>query len=521
MQRVTVLCRVKPTQLPLVCVAAFKTKVAVSAKEVEPTTLRNALKNTEEGLSMFEFDQVFCEETQEEIYCKSFKGLAEGLFAGVSACVLAFGPSRCAKSFTLRGKTEGNRGLLIRAAGELLSSLQSKPTDFELRASAYAVHNDTVHDLSKLHSVAVQELPDTSILQGLSEQQILEVADLTDLLKRAIKVRKVLSIDAHFKDKLHQVVSLQLYRAGQSLAKVDFVELAGSENASPDQRVLKANRVTDEEKRSIAKSFNALTAILSRGEAVWSEAKLTQCLKSTLKGVHVWLVVCVSPDKSLYKHSLAALRFASKLRDSKVDDRVHFEQQVLGDLRQLRQDLNDPVLEGFDSALNWITIKETQMRRVQYSLSSIAAQGAIHLNLSECFVEVDIMKKQLLKLKQTYSLDFTQRPDIMVDTAYTQRPMDRHKALENELERAHRQVSELSSRLEQTERASAKQMNTLQDGSLKYRELVNRLDNSVQQVAMASRREADLETQLKELERQLSLERVEHRRQLQALQGAL
>lgn len=535
MQRtsVSVICRVKPSQHPLVCIAEVQGKLGVTSKAMEATALKNATKRGDEGVSIFEFDQIFTEISQEELYWKSIRGLSEGLFAGVSACVLAFGPSKSGKSYTLRGKADDQRGLVMRTAGEVLAALQGKPPGYEFKASVYAVHNETVHDLVKMDTVAVQELTQTSVLQGLSEQVVTEIVDLSALLERAIKVRKVLTNDAHFKDKIHQVVTLQLCRSGQTLAKADFVELAGCENASPDQKVLKANRVTDEEKRSIAKAFNALTIILSKGEAVWAEAKLAQCLKSTLNSsrVNVWLVVCVNSEKLVYKHSLAALRFAAKLRESKVDDRALFEEQVVADLRQLRQDLSDPALEGFDNAMNWIAVKETQLRRVQYSLSSISAQGAVIINLSECAVEVDILRKQLAKLRQTTtnprSFDSTQkhRPEIMVDQAYTQRATepDRIKTemLEIELAKAQRQISELSNKFEQVDKASAKQMHTLQDGNLKYRELANRYDNSNLQLAQASKREADLETQLRELERQLNLERSEHRKQLQALQGAL
>mmetsp|Transcript_19823 Transcript_19823/g.36629 ORF Transcript_19823/g.36629 Transcript_19823/m.36629 type:complete len:632 (+) Transcript_19823:96-1991(+) len=531
---VTVVCRIKPTQHAHICVAAYKGKVGIISKAVEAAAIKNALKRGEEGVSTFQFDNIFTEEFQEEIYIKTIRGLTEGLFSGVNACVLAFGPSKAGKSYTLRGKAEDQRGLIMRTAGEILSSMQSKPSGYELRASAYAVHNETVHDLVKMDPITVQELQQGSVLQGLSEQQVSDVIELSAMLERAIKVRKVLSTDAHFKDKIHQVLSLQLYANGQLMAKADFIELAGCENASPDQKALKANKVTEEEKRSIAKAFNALTAILGRGEAVWSESKLMQCIKSTLASnrVNVWFIVCVSPEKLVYKHSLAALRYAAKLRDSKVDDRAHFEEQVIADLRQLRQDLSEPALDGFDNALNWIAVKETQLRRIQYSLSTIAAQGAVHINLNECTVEVDIMKKQIAKLKQatavsTRSLEVTQkhRPEIMIDQAYSDRgaTTERNKTemVELELAKANRQILELTNKLDNVERASVKQIHTLQDGSLKYRELVNRLDHSNQQLSLASKREAELESQLHEMERRLTIERNEHRKQLQALQGAL
>jgi len=66
---------------------------------------------------------------------------------------------------------------------------------------------------------------------------------------------------------------------------------------------------------------------------------------------------------------------------------------------QLRQVFSEPVLDGFDNALNWKAIKETQLRRIQYSLITIAAQGVEHINLNEYTVEVGIMKKQIAKLK--------------------------------------------------------------------------------------------------------------------------
>jgi hypothetical protein len=97
------------------------------------------------------------------------------------------------------------------------------------------------------------------------------------------------------------------------------VELAGSE-----QSVSSDQMIRDTSLRQFAtRSFNCLSAYLlkiSTGKKVTEEdCSLTHCLKKTLTSQsNVLLVACVPPGANLFEHTLPAVKFCSRIRESIV-----------------------------------------------------------------------------------------------------------------------------------------------------------------------------------------------------------
>ncbi len=81
----------------------------------------------------FVFDHVFNEShKQERFYTSTVKPLVKSFIEGENACVLLFGPTQGGKTYTLKGKTGVERGILPRAAEDIFTIIRNQaPEDFE------------------------------------------------------------------------------------------------------------------------------------------------------------------------------------------------------------------------------------------------------------------------------------------------------------------------------------------------------------------------------------------------------
>lgn len=82
--------------------------------------------------------------------------------------------------------------------------------------------------------------------------------------------------------KTHYIYVLTYYSNRNKMGTISYVELAGSENASTDHNIITTNDLSQNEKKNIARSFNALSVVLTDKIAIWEESVLLQCLRPFL-----------------------------------------------------------------------------------------------------------------------------------------------------------------------------------------------------------------------------------------------
>lgn len=204
--------------------------------------------------------------------------------------------------------------------------------------SVYNIYQDIVTDLLSMNGRGLP-IEEGNIL-GLTEQPITRIADVHTHLQYSLQVRKNLAKpDKNIKIKSHMVVVFKLYQAGVFLSQLGFVELAGSENASTDKVVFRINSLTQDEKKNIARSFNALSAMLTSNQPVWNECVLASCLKNLID-IHdpinpcsVTVICNVLPNNNFYKHTVASLKFASRIKDNFAKESA----EILKDLADTRR----------------------------------------------------------------------------------------------------------------------------------------------------------------------------------------
>lgn len=254
-----VICRISPNGDNTIPVTSSNTSVSLNAQT-------------------FNFDHVYSENTkQSEIFHKEIDILLKEALLGTSGCFFAFGTTqyhifRSGKSYTIRGGEEGkHRGILTRSAEKLINLIEKETQrHLELKLSVVQIYQDIISDLmvcgSRGMPMTNEENPK---IENLTEVSLEKTADLYGNLRYALQMRNsLLKADAKLKTRSHFIVFLKIFENGSEIATISFVDLAGSENASSDKSVYSMNFVSQEEKKSIARTFNIISKVLTYHEGI-------------------------------------------------------------------------------------------------------------------------------------------------------------------------------------------------------------------------------------------------------------
>jgi len=109
------------------------------------------------------------------------------------------------------------------------------------------------------------------------------------------------------------------------MSQLNFVELAGSEQAVNTNQNLYHNIKSTPIHEFVSKSFNSLSCHLMRlvirknknnSSVMEDETKLISCLRSTMGlDSQILVITCVDPNPVSIEHSLPALKFCASLRE--------------------------------------------------------------------------------------------------------------------------------------------------------------------------------------------------------------
>ncbi|CAG9312803.1 unnamed protein product [Blepharisma stoltei] len=540
----------------------------------------------------FNFDAVYPESSkQSEIYTKEVDYLVKGATQGLNGCFLAFGTTQSGKSYTLRGGEGKNRGILSRSAEKLLNWIEKERShgrNFELKMSVIQIYQDIISDLmicgSRGLEISGEESPK---IDGLTEHKINRINDLFTHLRHALQMRKgLVKADSKLKTRSHFVVFLKIYENSNEVSEIAFADLAGSENASSDQNVINANSTSLEEKKSIARTFNIVSKVLTRHEGIWKECKLTGCLKAHMES-NVIFCICVTSAPSLAKHTSAALKFALRIKTEAEDTNNPYILEV----NRIRDDVKKIQNGQKDCTLEWINEKQGIIHQIHDELmkdTKLIASRYVH----ECQLltnELEEMKIKFLakppkgdknkkkksnskelEIRQKSEKDITQSlanvspiakkelfPSPPRRECLTERSRNENEDFlitdsqnhlkkieeinfqlrdrEEQITRCRKDIDYLQEINRDQEKIITEQNQRLNEGYAKVAEMSARIQEYVlrlQQVKdensrrllesqMKNSREELLETQINELEKQMSHERDGHRIQISQLQAAI
>ena len=232
----------------------------LQSSAADPKQLNSLRSKLLDGAFIFQFDSVF-----DSAQAFSQPALVCDLVTGRDAAVLVFGTSRS-------GKDDCHKEAVLTLVTELLRVLTAQRSQHSLGCRVISVGPDGVLD-RKCYS-------------------------------QITKPGQVVPLMAPEDPRTATVLRLQVLRGQTPLSTLDIVNLPYAELAKHN---------------TVARIFNSISASLARTGG--KSTALSELLMATLDIYHpmnpsqVVVVCCVSPEPEEFSHSLAALKFTSRLRD--------------------------------------------------------------------------------------------------------------------------------------------------------------------------------------------------------------
>ena len=246
--------------------------------------------------------------------------------------------------------------------------------------------------ISSSRGLVVSEAEERPIIENLSEHSVNSMNELRSHVHHAFQIRKnIIKPDPRLKLKSHLIVQFTLYENLRFLSQIGLIELAGSENASNDTNIIKSNSLSPDEKKCIARNLNALSAVLNN-EHLWKESSLTMCCRRLLDSRSNKVLLCtVSSNPVIYKHTLASLKYASRIRQGAGRNIQRVQQGIKADLQRLRSEIKN----SRDTSTGWISCKEGELLGIEKELRNNIQQLGGPQEIEEFLMECEMLCKQL------------------------------------------------------------------------------------------------------------------------------
>ena len=231
------------------------------------------------------------------------------MLKGTSSTIALVGPSKGGKSFSLRGDSY-QTGLIHFATNEVLNFLaisrQNKEKNFFLaKFSIYQVFREQLNDLlgkNPEEALKIRKYKEdgaiTTEIQNLQEFDLISTKEFTNLLNKAMDVRKKIGTKlevSDIKNKGQLVINIRMYKVTsytqdgvhkkitQRYAETNFVEFSAADYALPGCK--KIEKIGKSESISIKRSYKSYAnnlASLSGAQSSIRDSILTNSLKNTL-----------------------------------------------------------------------------------------------------------------------------------------------------------------------------------------------------------------------------------------------
>lgn len=200
-----------------------------------------------------------------------------------------------------------------------------------------------------------------SKLSNITEKAVFTLEDFYCVLQEAFRNRRIESVsnnslnESDLRKKAHFVIGLSLMKRTQSkqlieVAKLNFVELCGSEQAVAEDSYYQSQSV----RSFVTKSFNGLSSLILKSalkkrdpshQPTEGDVKLVSSIRQTLTHNSNIVLVCnINPSVGAFEHSLPAIKFCSRIRESIA--KKHKQSQARQSRDQFkRQDHHQPHYE--------------------------------------------------------------------------------------------------------------------------------------------------------------------------------
>ena len=265
----------------------------------------------------FAFQKVFdttCD--QSRIHQETTSGLAEFVCRGNHASVFAYGATGSGKTYTMLGDRKGNPGVILRVLNDLFRYIGNK----SVQMSYMEIYNETIRDLLVRRSkILPLRAAGRGIVEvaGLTKTRVRTLSNAMHLLAEGNARRRTEGTAANaVSSRSHAILTI---RIGPK-AKLNFIDLAGSERASQTQNRNTRLREGARINRSLLSLANCINAIIAnqkhrkKRHVPYRDSKLTRVLRDSLSknGCRTIMIATVRPHRESFRDTLNTLKYASR-----------------------------------------------------------------------------------------------------------------------------------------------------------------------------------------------------------------
>ena len=335
MENISVYIRLKPTKDNPQSSFSFDTKTITNTKTKE----------------VFSFDYVISpNQTNKDIFEKLIKQNLTSLLKGINISIFAYGQTSTGKTYTMKGESKSNEGLIPLCIREIFTSLnnsESNITKSLVKVSYSEIYNETVNDLidTSKKNLEIRESPRGIFVNNLSEITVTNMEKAMQLLNKGENNRIIAETKLNEKSsRSHTIFKINIEfnikdkdnnKEKKYYSQLNLVDLAGSENVSK----AKCEGMRIKEGGNINKSLLALSNVINKlsqnnkNFVNYRDSKLTRLLQSSLGGNSKTTIICTMiDDNNHYSETLNTLHFGIKAKNVKTTVK---ENEIINDKKKI------------------------------------------------------------------------------------------------------------------------------------------------------------------------------------------
>jgi len=285
-------------------------------------------------------------ESNISIFRKSLEPKVESVFEGCSFTLLTYGISGSGKSHTIFGSQTDlhqEKGLLCYFMQEIFHKKhhyeQHHHKKITVSLSFIEIYNEQARDLlcsdPSKRKLSIVESPFANgvMVPDLTIRQLSTYSELSACLGLILDKRVVSpNLNNHYSSRSHLIVEAVIttmpagpYEGNKKVAKVRFVDLAGSEKVNMEAKdILQEGANINKSLLSLTNCITILSETKKRDDVFvpYRNSKLTRLLKDSLDGdTPVLMIVCISPNFCYLEETMNSLKYAQKAKKIKEHSR--------------------------------------------------------------------------------------------------------------------------------------------------------------------------------------------------------
>ena len=318
MENISVYIRLKPTKENPQSSFSFDSKTITNTKTNE----------------VFTFDYVIAPtQTNKDIFENLIKQNLTSLLKGINISIFAYGQTSTGKTYTMKGESKSNEGLIPLCIREIFNSLNSSESNITkslVKVSYSEIYNETVNDLidTSKKNLEIRESPRGIFVNNLSEITVTNVEKAMQILNKGENNRIIAETKLNEKSsRSHTIFKINIEfnikdkdnsKEKKFYSQLNLVDLAGSENVSK----AKCEGMRIKEGGNINKSLLALSNVINKlsqnnkNFVNYRDSKLTRLLQTALGGNSKTTIICTMIDDSNhYSETLNTLHFGIKAKN--------------------------------------------------------------------------------------------------------------------------------------------------------------------------------------------------------------